>query len=164
MKKMILRGLVLSSLVWMAVACTNTSTTTAPEGPTPTTTAISSSQTATPTPATLTFLYNTYINANFNGNTGQTCAQCHSGLGANGVNVDASSKPAFYSSMVGQPSGDGCASTYVVANSTSQSTLYLRLAGSCGSPSAQMPLGETPLNATQLAQFASWINSGAPNN
>jgi hypothetical protein len=59
---------------------------------------------------------------------------------------------------------DGCASTYVVANNTSQSALYLRLSSSCGSPAAQMPLGETPMNSTQLAQVASWINAGALNN
>jgi hypothetical protein len=160
MKKIILQVLMLSSLVWMGIACTENSTTTGPAAPT---------ATATPgltvTPVTLTFLYTTYISTNFNGNTGQTCAQCHNGPNAQGVHIDASSPSNFYNSIV-SPSTvvDGCASTYVVANSTTQSALYLRLSSSCGSPANQMPLGETPLNATQLAQVASWINSGAPNN
>jgi hypothetical protein len=77
--------------------------------------------------------------------------------------MNASSKSAFYTSMVGVASAFGCGSQLVTANNTSQSALYNRLSGSGCSP--QMPDGgPTYLNATQLAQFASWINSGAPNN
>lgn len=148
----------LCSLIWTALACTNNSTITAPSA-----TSVVSSPTATPTPATLTFLYNTYISVSIGSSA--SCVSCHGSLGANGVQVNASSQSAFYSSMVNQPSADGCATTYVVPNNPSQSTLYLRLSGSCGSPAAQMPNGgPTYLNAAQLAQFASWINAGALNN
>ena len=155
----------LCSLICMAVACTMNSTTTGPMSLSPTATpvVISSSPTATPTPYTLTYLYATYISSPIGSSA--SCVSCHGSLGASGVQVNASSQSAFYSSMLNQLSTDGCATTFVMPNNTSQSTLYLRLAGACGSPSAQMPNGgPTYLTASQLAEFASWINAGAQNN
>jgi len=77
--------------------------------------------------------------------------------------MNTSSQSAFYSSVVGVASAFGCGSQLVMANNTSQSALYNRLSGSSCSP--QMPNGgPTYLTATQLAQFASWINAGALNN
>jgi hypothetical protein len=146
----------------MAVACTNTSTTTGPisSNPTPTPTA-ATTPSATPTPATLTFLYNTYIGTSIGSSA--SCLSCHGSAGAQGSPLNCSSKSAFYSSVVGVASAYGCGSNLVTANNTSQSALYNRLSGSSCSP--QMPDGgPTYLNAAQLAQFASWINSGAPNN
>jgi hypothetical protein len=168
MKKMILRGLVLISPVWVVVACTMNSTTTGPISSSPTATPVfssptvtSSSPTATPTPATLTFLYNTYISASIGSSA--SCVSCHGSAGAQGSPMNTSSKSAFYTSVVGVASAFGCGSQLVTANDTSQSALYNRLSGSSCSP--QMPNGgPSYLNAAQLAQFASWINAGALNN
>jgi len=151
----------LCALIWMAVACTNNSTTTSPtsiSNPTPT---AATTPSATTTPVSLTFLYNTYISVAVGSSA--SCISCHGSAGAQGSPMNASSKSAFYSSMVGVASAFGCGSQLVTANNTSQSALYNRLSGSSCSP--QMPDGgPNYLNATQLAQFASWINSGAPNN
>lgn len=170
MKKIILRALVFISPVWMVLACTMNSTTTGPISLTPTATPVSlsptptsvaSSPTATATPYTLTYLYNTYISASIGSSA--SCVSCHGSAGAQGSPMNASSKSAFYNSVVGVASAYGCGSDLVTANSTSQSALYNRLSGSGCSP--QMPDGgPTYLNATQLAQFASWINDGALNN
>ena len=163
MKKIIFQCLLLSSLVWMAIACGSNSPTT-PSNPTATPTpGVTNTPTATATPPTLTFLYNTYISVAIGSSS--SCASCHSSPGAYGVQVNASTKAAFYSSMVNEPSADGCATTFVVPGNANQSTLYLRLSGSCGTPNDRMPYGgPSYLTAAQLAQFAAWINAGALNN
>jgi hypothetical protein len=50
---------------------------------------------------------------------------------------------------------------YISPGSTANSAVYQKLSGGC---TPQMPLGGTPFTAAQLAEFANWINSGAPNN
>jgi hypothetical protein len=156
---MILQALVLISPVWMVVACTMNSTTTGPISSAPTATPVTSNPTVTPTPYTLTFLYNNYISVPI-GNSTQ-CSSCHT-TSANGT-WDPSSKSNFYNTVVNQ-TVSSCGTDYIVPNNTSQSSLYNHLSGS-SCDGGQMPQGgPTYLTAAQLAQWASWINSGAPNN
>lgn len=157
---MILWGLLLSSLVWTAMACVRTSNNpTTPGNANATPTPVATSPTTTPTAPTFTFIYNTYISG--------TCTGCHGSSGAQGSPMNASSKPAFYSTTVGVtaafPTGCGGAGVLIVsANNATQSALYNRLAG--GSCSPQMPQGGPFLTASQLADVAAWINAGALNN
>jgi hypothetical protein len=146
MKKIILQVLMLSSLMWVGIACTENSTTTSPAAPTLT-------PTVTPTQVTFTYIYTTYIQPN-------SCVNCHT---APDGPPDPSSQSNFYNSVVNQSAPDGCASLLVSPGNANQSALYLRLVG--GSCSPQMPeSGGFVLSAAQLANVAAWINAGALNN
>ena len=114
--------------------------------------------TPTPTQVSFAYLYNTYINAPIG--SSQQCSNCHSP----GFPPDPTSASSFYNSVVNQPNNYGCGATFVVPGNAVTSTLYDRLSGN-GGCTPQMPNGgPTYLTSAQLAQFAAWINEGAPNN
>jgi hypothetical protein len=158
-KNMLGFSLLLFCSIWVAVACSNNSSTTSPTTVAPTATATPS---ASVTPVTLTFLYTNYFSTPIG--SSQQCSGCHT-PGTNGQ-LNFSTKSAFYTSVVGTTGvvpTYGCGVSVVAANNASNSALYNRLSGASCSP--QMPDGgPTYLNSTQLAQVASWINAGAPNN
>ncbi len=76
-----------------------------------------------------------------------------------------STAQAAYDGMVNQPAGELCSSAaatlYVKPNNSANSVLILKLSGTtCGS--SQMPLGGSPMTASDLSQLTAWIDSGAP--
>ena len=103
---------------------------------------------------------NVYTTIMANGNT---CTAHHPTSG----NMDLSTQAKAYASIVGTASmGPACGSkmeTRIVASNSTGSLLYNKVNGSqdCG---GQMPLGETPLSAAQIALIKAWINHGALNN
>jgi hypothetical protein len=132
---------------------TDTNTPTITNSPIPT-----STPTVTPTFVSFATLYADYINVPIG--SSQKCSSCH-GPGENG-NFNPSSAANFYNTVVNGAAVHGCGSTLVTPGDANTSVLYLRLTGSCP---AQMPEGgPTFLTTAQLAEFAAWINEGAPDN
>ena len=110
---------------------------------------------------TLTQLYSNYF--------GPKCSGCHNGVGNTLPGVqNFSSKSATYSALVNVASILNPAYVRVKPNDPNNSYIILMLKGTAplqgGGTAPQMPLGGPYLTATQINDFVSWINSGAPNN
>jgi uncharacterized protein (TIGR03118 family) len=112
---------------------------------------------------TLTHLYSTYF--------GPICSGCHNGVGGSLPGVqNFSSKAATYTALVNVASILNPAYVRVKPNDAAHSYIILMLQGTAplqgGGTAPRMPFGCTSncLTPTQIADFTSWINSGAPNN
>jgi len=108
-------------------------------------------------PVTFTELYTTIIS--------KSCLPCHSmGGGKTMGMLDMTTQATAYTSLMGAVAG-GCAGNgmFVVAGQHAMSLLWKKIQPMppCG---VQMPKTGTLLTAAQIAEFATWIDSGAANN
>ena len=95
------------------------------------------------------------------------CLECHATAATGGGLVIPAGLAAAHAALVGAQStaaGLCAGKIYVVAGRPDASLLYEKLAMPAPSCGARMPMGLTPLNATELATVQSWIAAGALNN
>jgi uncharacterized protein (TIGR03118 family) len=105
---------------------------------------------------TLTTLYTNYF--------GPICSHCHTGVGSSLPGVqNFSSKSATYTATVNVASIEEPSLKRIKPNDPANSYLIQKLQGTQAS-GARMPFGGPYLTTTQINDFISWVNSGAPNN